>query len=161
MEHKAYQFDWNSFEKEFKDLLISSIRSDNKGALFSFIESNLSFITDPYEGESLNENWKEYLNSLSIQEVADHALTKYYSVQEEFGLNGEWLEINETLTQEEVNALLGFSYSDFDPGCYGSYFQSKSLLNENIGILSNSKNKEIRSYLANLRNVSKGLYVTF
>ncbi len=161
MEHKAYEFDWNSFEKEFAELFISSLRSDDKDALIAFIESNPSSITDPYEGNSLEDNWKEYLNTLSTLEIADHALTKYYSVEEEFGLCDEWLPINETLCQKEIDALLGISYSEFDPGCYGSYFQSPLLLVENIGILSNSGNKTIRSYLGSLSNVCKGLYVTF
>lgn len=161
MEHKAYEFDWNSFEKEFAELLISSLRSENKDALIAFIKSNLSAITDPYEGDSLEGNWKENLSSLSSQEIADHALTKYYSVGEEIGLCDQWIPISESLSQKEVDALLGASYSEFDPGCYGSYFQSPSLVIENIAILSNSGHEPLKSYLGNLSNVSKGLYVTF
>jgi len=161
MEHKAFDFDWTSFNQELSPVLIYALQSDNESLLLDFIKDNLSCITDPYEGQNLEDDWEEVLISSPIQDIADHTLTKYYSVTEDIGLGENWLFINETLPLKGINALLGISFREFDPGCCGSYFQSREQLNESIGILSQFYNPIVESYLDDLTNVRKGLYVTF
>ena len=161
MEHKAFDFDWGSFEAELLPILLPALKAEDTAKMLSFIESNLNCISDPYEGERLAVNWKDELVSLPIQDIADYALTKYYSVTEEFGLGDSWIQISDELYQNEVDALLGNSFGVFDPGCYGSYFQSLEHLKQSIDILSKNENAAVKSYIKDLSKVSKGLYVTF
>jgi hypothetical protein len=161
MEHKAYEFDWDSFDSELRPILENSLSTNENTKLYSFINSNLNYLTDPYEGERLEENWEDLLETKSIQELGDFALTKYYKVTEGFGLGNNWLKLQEGLTQDIINALLGTSLSGFDPGCYGSYFQTSKQRKANIVLLSESNIPFVKEFLANLCKLNKGLYVTF
>ena len=78
MEHKAYEFNWENFNAELRSIMESSLSSGEIDLLTKFIEKNLSYLSDPYEGETLEENWKDLLGENSVQELADFALTKYY-----------------------------------------------------------------------------------
>ena len=161
MEHKAFDFDWNSFEAELLPILLPALKAEDSAKILSFIESNLNYISDPYEGERLADKWRDELVSLPIQDIADYALTKYYSVIDGFGLGDSWIQISDELHQYEVDALLGNSFEVFDPGCYGSYFQSLAHLKKSIKILSKNENEVVKSHVKDLSKVSKGLYVTF
>ena len=161
MEHKAFDFDWDEFEIALLPVFLSTLASNDSTGLLEFIELNLENITDPYEGDKLGKNWQVEISSYSIQEIADYALTKYYSVTEEFGLGNSWISQTDKLSKKEVDALLGTSFKCFDPGCYGSYFQSLGQLNESIKILSNIKDPIVAQYVRDLSGMKKGLYVTF
>ena len=161
MEHKAFDFDWDSFEAELLPILLPALKAKDSAKILSFIESNLNCISDPYEGERLTDNWRDELVSLPIQDIADYALPKYYSVTKEFGLGDSWIQISDELHQNEVDALLGKAFEIFDPGGYGSYFQSLEQIKQSIDILSKNENPVVKSYVKDLSEVSKGLYVTF
>jgi hypothetical protein len=161
MEHKAFEFDWDSFDKELLSILIPSLQIEDCEPIISFIKSNQHLISDPYEGSKLDVGWEEKLSSLPILDIADHALTKYYSVNKDIGLGDSWLAINEYLSQREIDALLGSSFKVFDPGCYGSYFQTERQLRDNVRILASVDNQIIKEYVSYLSSVHKGLYVTF
>ena len=107
MEHKAYSFDWSGFEIELCPILLSALNTDDRVPLLSFIDFNIRSITDPYEGEKLSHDWQEELGVLPVQDVADHALTKYYSVDTGFGIGENWMEITDKLSQTVIDALLG------------------------------------------------------
>lgn len=161
MEHKAFHFEWGLFEKEFLPFLSPALKTENPNKIIDFIESSLNHISDPYNGNPLTHNWKDELASLSIQHIADYALTKYYSVNDDFGLGDSWVKLSDSLLQVELDAFLGNSLKGFDPGCYGSYFQSPEQIKISIDILSKSENRTVKSYVESLSKVSNGLYVTF
>ncbi len=161
MEHKAYEFDWDNFNSELRPLLEQSISNDQNENLYSFINKNIEDLTDPYEGEPLDKDWEEQLETKSTQELGDFALTKYYDVTEEYGLGDNWLPLQEEIPQNIINALLGASITGFDPGCYGSYFQSSNQRKENAELLSASNIELIKEFSSYLTKLNKGVYVTF
>jgi hypothetical protein len=161
MEHKAFDFYWNLFEKELLPILQIALNRKDSELLINFIKLNLEYISDPYEGAPLVDDWHDELTLLPIQDIADYALTKYYSVENQLGLGDSWIDISDNLSKKEVDALLGHAFDNFDPGCYGSYFQSIDELKRNSALLSKVKNPIIESYIDDLSKVSKGLYVTF
>lgn len=161
MEHKAYEFDWDKFNNELRPILEQSLSSDENTSLYSFIYENLEYLTDPYEGEPLEEDWEGQLETKTIQELGDFALTKYYKVTEVYGLGDNWLPLQKELPQTIINALLGTSISEFDPGCYGSYFQSSKQRTENVTLLLKSNVKLVNELATYLSKLNKGVYVTF
>ena len=161
MEHKAYEFNWKDFEEELLPLLKSAIAEDSESHIEQFIESNLDSICDPYEGEVLTTQWREKLESETVQELCDFALTKYYSVATDVGVADEWLPIQSQLAENELSSLLGSTILGFDPGCYGSYFQTPAQLKNSIEVLSQSKLGVVEGYVKAVYGVKKGLYVTF
>lgn len=161
MEHKAYEFDWDSFENELLSALLDALREDDNSKLLEFIACNLESITDPYEGEPLDKHWRENLIHSPTQEIADYALTKYYSVNDDLGLGSEWLSLKDSLKQQEIDSLLGVSYQEFDPGCCGSYFQSIEQLKAKLPIDYSADSPTLKLYLDDMARITKGLYVTF
>ncbi|MFM2602003.1 hypothetical protein [Vibrio diabolicus] len=161
MEHKAYEFDWYEFQYELKPLMLEALSSNQTAIILHFIGENKSVITDPYEGEALPENWIDELTNESVQTLLDFALTKYYSLADDLGLDSDWANLSDCLNNEQSMALLGESINNFDPGCYGSYFQSSSMLEESINVLSSLKDPQISGFVERLRTLRKGLYVTF
>lgn len=145
MEHKAYEFDSDNFYNELFPVLEESLSKDENTNLYFFIKENLGYLTDPYEGEPLQEDWEELLETKKSQELGDFALTKYYKVTEDFGLGDIWLPLQEKLPQNIVNALLGTSISGFDPGGYGSYFQSSNQRIENVALLNKSNINQLKN----------------
>lgn len=62
MAHKAYAFDWKAFEiDEFSTLLVQALESDDASLLICYIENHRHSLKDPYEGDPLDENWREML----------------------------------------------------------------------------------------------------
>ena len=161
MEHKAYKFRWNEFKSELYPIMISSLENDCEIKLNEFISSNLSFLSNPYDEEPLDEEWKQQLETHTVQELADFALTKYYDISDNFGLGSDWLEIADNCSSIENSALLGNAIDKFDPGCYGSYFQNPSEIEQSAVILEGSIDESVRSYAGMLRKIRSGLYVTF
>ncbi|HGF4942309.1 TPA: hypothetical protein ACF4E7_004632 [Vibrio parahaemolyticus] len=161
MEHKAYEFDWYEFQKELKPLMLETLPSDETAIILHFIRENQSIITDPYEGEALPENWSDDLANEPVQTLLDFALTKYYSLADDLGLDRDWVNLSESLSNEQSMAFLGESINNFDPGCYGSYFQSPSMVEKSISVLSSLKDPKVSGFVKRLRTLKKGLYVTF
>ncbi|NMZ19019.1 hypothetical protein HBO08_18560 [Pseudomonas rhodesiae] len=55
-EHKAFIFDFDSFDSELRPLLEASLRSGNIEPLRCFILSNKELLVDPYEGDALDDD---------------------------------------------------------------------------------------------------------
>ena len=88
MSHKAFAFDWRTFERELLPVLVHALSTDSGDGLVRFVDSNITHCTDPYEGEPLLPNWKDSLGTGDVQELGDYALTKYYDATDDCGLDG-------------------------------------------------------------------------
>jgi hypothetical protein len=176
MEHKAFVFDHEEFELELKEILEIALNLNEIRGLEDFITLNINYLTDPYEGERLPENWDEMLEYKDPHNYGDFALTKFYNPTEDIGLGYDWIEIEDVLSNEYGECIcilgnpIGKENNYFDPGKMGSYFQSLSMVMDNknkIDILM--KNKP--SYIEFLTPVvsmfdfalmsKKGLYISF
>jgi hypothetical protein len=176
MEHKAFIFDYEAFESELKEILEAALDLNNIEGLENFIKLNMNYLTDPYEGEQLSENWNEMLEYRDPHEYGDFALTKFYNPTEDIGLNYEWIEIGDVLSSESGESIsifgnsIGKNNNYFDPGKMGSYFQSSRMVKENkkrIDTLIKSKlvYREIlapASCMFDAASLSnQGLYISF
>lgn len=183
MQHKAFLFDIGSFESELAPVLMNALLHHDPAALVAFIEAHRDVVVDPYEGEPLENDWlvslqrqrandattlgDEACRLMLIQDVADHALTKYYNVKDDEGL-GNWLNLSERLSEPQRAALLGIPFgpaaNPFDPGRMGSYFQDWLTVQQSQSALRDCLLPELRSFLALLAKATaehKGVYVTF
>ncbi len=161
MYHKAFVFEWIVFETDLKPILERAINSQNPDGLCEFIDANLEFIKDPYEGEPVDSDWRDQLEAGDLQEIADFALTAYYDPDGDFGLYHDWLDIDENASEEERQAILGFSIEGFDPGRMGSYFQDPEKLKTSRGVLNRSKDPRLKNFASRMQQACSGLYVTF
>ena len=138
MEHKAFVFDYRAFVDELSHILENSLLSNNSDNLINFIQQNLNFLQDPYEGEPLDNDWQSLLEITDIQQCGDFALTKYYDPQTDIGIGEKWQEIQTIFYQEygQDSMILGRPFAKdnkfFDPGKMGSYFQSDHQVRENL-----------------------------
>ena len=168
-DHKAFAFDWGSFQAEMAGLLGQALRTGNAANLERFIDANLSGCASPYDGEKLDAGWRRSLGIAGLQEIADFALTKYYDPSDDHGLHEEWGEVESGLPESARYALLGTPFREgsdavFDPGMMGSYFQSPEQVRASLVTLRAVDAKELESYVRFLASVvreTKGLYVTF
>jgi hypothetical protein len=182
MEHKAFVFDYEAFIAQFSDLLENSLYSERIEDIVNFIQENLSYLKDPYEGEPLDYNWENQVQEIKdVHIYADFALTKFYNPDKNIGLVYNWQNIENTLIDELDELLVepreiilgkpfGSTNNWFDPGRMGSYFQSPEHVKHNMQILQNllAQKPELSVALADLLsmlqtaiNSQKGLYTTF
>jgi len=167
MEHKAYAFDWESFTNELYSTLLNSLETDATEGLAAFIDANIASLTSPYDGEPLNSNWRSQLEEGDAQELADYALTRYYSPKDDYGVI-DWISICDALPPPLQDALLGFPLGSptrcFDPGKMGAYFQTPQLVGDSLAVLRKADNPSLLRF-QQLLELSKagglGLYVTF
>jgi hypothetical protein len=129
MSHKAYAFDWRAFERdELPGLLTGALETNDSSALLAYIERNRAALKDPYEGDPLPRDWKDQLGNRDVHECGDFALTRFYDPAADDGLGHCWSEIDDAVSEEARRALLGSpfgpTHNRFDPGRYGSYFQT-------------------------------------
>ena len=124
-------------------------------------------LTGPYDGELIHTGWRSKLEAGDIQELADYALTRYYSPADDFGV-ADWLLISDTLPADVQAALLGVPLGPamryFDPGRMGSYFQTPQRVEESLATLRRVDSPSIirfRQLLESSRARGLGLYVTF
>lgn len=168
MSHQAFAFDWNAFELNFGRILLTALKTDSGAELAEFIQQERVWLTDPYNGDPLPENWRALLETGDVQELADFALTRYYSVRDDHGVGGSWLALHDSLTEGQSQALLGapFGHRDrlFDPGRLGSYFQSPVMACESLAALAGLAVEEVgpfRELLTACVARRLGVYVTF
>ena len=139
MSHKAYAFDWHGFEFDLHPWLEAALAADNPAELESFIDDNRASVTDPYEGDPLPEDWRAGLENRDVHEFGDYALTRFYDPADDCGVGSAWMSISNQLPEAAANALLGFSVGPpgrlFDPGRYGSYFQTPAQVRESLAVL--------------------------
>lgn len=168
MDHKAYVFDWDAFERELAPVLSGALRTGRCDDLVVFINSQRGFLTDPYEGEPLPPDWSSLIETPDAHQFGDFALTKYYRASDLDGLADAWEGIDDRALPDIAAALLGETFgpkkNPFDPGKYGSYFQTPKRVRESIAALSKVRWPELSGYRAILKSAArqkKGLYVTF
>jgi hypothetical protein len=141
MEHKAFVFDFQGFEKELRPILEKALASNNSSELLRFIEANRASLKDPYEGEPLGEDWREMAEGQDPHQWGDFALTKYYEPSDDRGLGPRWEALQSQLLAKlgKDQALLGKTVgppaNPFDPGKMGSYFQSEEDVKANLSEL--------------------------
>lgn len=68
MEHKAFLLDEKTFQNELSPILYEALEHNNAAPLQFFIEENLEQLTDPYEGEPLDEDWETMLELRTPEE---------------------------------------------------------------------------------------------
>jgi hypothetical protein len=140
MFHKAYAFDWPAFEQdELPELLSRALETGDLTGLVAYVERNRHVLKNPYEGGPLDEDWEELLENRDVHEFGDFALTRFYDPAAEFGLGYCWNEIDDAFPEEGRLALLGSplgpAHNRFDPGRYGSYFQTPRRVEESLALI--------------------------
>ena len=169
MKHKAYRFDWALFDASLHPVLHHALESDSVASLHSYIDANLNDLTDPYEGQSLDRDWRlliEHIND--VHEIGDFALTRFYDALAESGIGGAWLDLSESLPTQFRTAMLGRTVgppeNPFDPGRMGSYFQSADQVIQSVNVLFGTSDQHLMGYMSLLNECrvrQQGLYVTF
>jgi hypothetical protein len=168
MEHKAYAFDWTRFEFDLNPLLVQALTDDDPAELEAYIDEHLAELTDPYEGEPLPADWRDALENRDVHEYGDYALTRFYDSADCWGVGYEWARLSEELPEPAANAMLGLTVGPperlFDPGRYGSYFQTPRRVGESLAALQPHACRELAGYLKLLERCAgggRGVYVTF
>jgi hypothetical protein len=162
--HKAFEFDWVTFEADLAPILKRALEADDTGAIERFIQECRVDLRDPYEGETLPSDWRELLEVGDLQELSDFALTRYYNPTEDFGLAEQWSELSKGIEAPEQESLLGQPFGSFDPGRMGSYFQTPARAATSLSILrelADPRTSEFVEALKGAVSAGKGLYVTF
>ena len=174
MEHRAFVFHFGTFEVELKPILIDGLATGNCSELRCFIQDNLEFLSDPYEGEPLNSSWESMIEFPDAHQYGDFALTRYYRPDQDIGLGYYWEVLQEKvagIVKSGESPILGFTVGPtevpFDPGKMGTYFQTSSLARDNLRkleALSAGQDPVWESaikMLAAAVNVQRGLMITF
>jgi hypothetical protein len=174
--HRAYAFAYSDFRAELAPLLEEALLSDDGAPLSRFIVENRAALTDPYDGEPLDDDWQERLEAGNVQQLGDFALTKYYDGDWDMGLDADWRTVREELrgAGEDERLLLGAQLGPpsrrFDPGQHGSYFQSEEDVQQGLAVVRRlvASRPPLEQLLAPLHDLleqaarsGKGLYVTF
>jgi len=174
MEHKAFVFDFRSFEKELRLILERALSSNDSSELLQFIEDHRASLKDPYEGEPLEEGWRGMAEGQDAQQWGDFALTKYYEPGNDLGLGRNWEVLQSELLaklgkdQSVLGRTVGPPANPFDPGRMGAYFQTEEDVTANLSELqhfhSNGAGDQANRLVEILRAAAargRGLYITF
>jgi len=175
MEHKAFIFDHQSFDQELRETLEEALDSGNCEKLLTFISENKESLSDPYEGDPLEDDWKSMIEVEDAHQYGDFALTRYYSPQDDIGLGSSWNFVQEivagigsAVTSPILGSTIGPESDPFDPGKAGSYLQSIEQVRESLAglraLAETHQSVEFGEAVVLLQEASesgKGLYVTF
>ncbi len=169
MEHRAYEFDWATFDTDLRPILADALGSNDTSQLLSYIDTNISELTDPYEGLPLTSDWQSQVEHIDeVHTLGDFALTRFYNPVDDFGVGDAWTEISDALNESCQVAMLGQTVgptdNPFDPGRMGSYFQSPNTVVQSIVELAAVNDPKLADYLSLLnacRSKNRGVYVTF
>ncbi|MFB3906747.1 MAG: hypothetical protein ACE15E_25210 [Acidobacteriota bacterium] len=170
MEHKAFVFDYDGFQRELRPLLERALASENPDSLIAFIKADLQSFRDPYEGDRLEDDWEDVMETKDVHQYGDFALTKYYDPGADIGLGREWEEIGQVLEMKLGTRVpvLGHPITAhgrvFDPGKMGSYFQSEQDIQHNLAQIEELEEPRLSplvTLLKRARAEQTGLYVTF
>lgn len=166
MQHKAFAFDWNAFQRQLHPILHQALCSGSVAELAAFIEHHRHSLTDPYEGQPLPDDWSSLMESRDVHDHGDFALTLYYSPTADNGIGDSWLELSDD--SSVANALLGapFGPTDklFDPGRMGSYFQTPDAVSSSLRVLFGDDRPELSDFVDLLEFCEAeglGIFVTF
>lgn len=168
MEHKAFAFNWDSFEQELYPTLVKALETGEVQEIINFIERNRKHLTDPYEGQPLDDRWQSPLANRDVHEYGDYALTKYYAPDEAAGVGEAWSDLSDELSTAATRALLGDTVGStgnlFDPGRMGSYFQRPEQARASLNVLKSLDMPELADFcqlLSECVNKKLGVYITF
>ena len=168
MEHKAFAFDWTSFDRDLRPILVNALQDAEPTHLVRFVDDNLDLLSDPYEGERLQPDWKTQLQNVhDVQELGDFALTRYYDPASDAGIGGAWLDLDgsiEKLRDKMLGQSIGPPDNLFDPGRMGAYFQTPELVSELSVAVQRIEHPCFVDFRAMLQVAvanGSGLYVTF
>ena len=166
MEHKAFAFDWNAFQRDLAPILHDALSCDSVAALAAFIEHHRHSLTDPYEGQPLPKDWWSSMENRDVQEHGDFALTRYYSPTVDFGIGDSWIEFSSGFPSPQIllGDLFGPADNRFDPGRMGSYFQTPTVVASSLRDLSANDHPELSGFVGLLERCNAGemgVYVTF
>ncbi|WBL45591.1 hypothetical protein LOR37_12875 [Clostridium estertheticum] len=75
----------------------------------TFINNHIGKVKSAYTGDLVNHNWEREMENGGIQELADFAMTCYYSPEEEIGLSYDW---------DELLAAISMLSTTFEPDYY-------------------------------------------
>jgi len=164
MEHKAFVFHFEEFDRDLRPILELSLRTNDSRALIQFVREHQPSIRDPFEGNPIDDDWLTQVETPDAHQVGDYALTRYYDPGSDIGLGYEWVNLNNELRTLSLGSPIGPIENVFDPGKMGSYFQSREDLRLNYedvrGCSEQSAGKLLAMYELALQT-DTGLYVTF
>lgn len=116
----------------------------------------------------MSADWQEALENRDLHEYGDYALTRFYNPTDCSGVGYEWVRLSDNLPEPAAKAMLGFSIGPperlFDPGRYGSYFQTPTLVRESLSILQPFRMPELARFMELLEQCAaegRGIYATF
>ena len=174
MEHKAFVFDYESFERELRPSLEDALATGDTSRLESFISMNLDALRDPYEGQPLRADWASLVEVKDAHQYGDFALTKYYNPTADIGLGSVWERVQDLAASPSrtsspiLGTTVGPSDAPFDAGKMGSYFQSARSVRENyeyvLELAKSTRSAELNKAAEMLEEAARnnaGLYVTF
>jgi hypothetical protein len=108
------------------------------------------------------------LGNKNVQEYGDFALTRFYDPAMDLGVGEEWMEIDDSLSESNRSAFLGYPIHSknnvFDPGYMGSYFQTPEQVAaslRNVIELAIETNESFQALLEDSNRSGLGIYVTF
>lgn len=170
MSHKAFLFNYGTFQDELRPILETSLATDDTTRLVEFVDHHLLSLKDPNEGDPIQPKWSD-LVKMDAHQIGDLALTRYYDPRQDIGLGAAWMSLSEVadLAPDGSSPLLGRPIGPptnlFDPGKMGSYVQSESDVGDSLRLLEQSRHqRELHEMIEILRRAAehhKGLYVTF
>jgi hypothetical protein len=168
MDHKAYRFNWPSFDLDLRGILTQALADNNPAALEAYINEHLAELKDPNHWGSLSGDWRNGLENRDVHEYGDYALTRFYDPSDCRGIGYGWSTLSEELPQQAAMAMLGIPIGPpkklFDPGRYGSYFQTPELVRKSLSALEPYTRPDLTTYLELLKRCVRercGVYVTF
>lgn len=97
MEHKAFLFDTQGFDQELRKIIVTSGEENEPKPLHEYIVNNIGKVRSVYTRELLENNWENELELGGVQELADFAMTCFYSPEDDRGLSYLWDAPLETL----------------------------------------------------------------
>jgi hypothetical protein len=174
MQHRAFLFDFVGFQSELAATLEDALRSGSPASLIRFVDERRSSLRDPYEGESLPDDWQHLVDSTDPQQVGDVALTKYYNPKDDRGLGPTWEATADSV--ERIATSLGFSPvlgrtigppgRPFDPGKMGAYFLSPADVENALQAIASSaiptgRIDSLVQLLMDAKTKTLGVFVTF
>jgi hypothetical protein len=167
-EHKAYVFDWSAFDAELGIVLYAALETGDCTELAAFIDAERNRLTDPNEGDPLPDDWRALVYTWDAHQLGDFAMTAYYRVRGAEGLGYAWAEVYDRATPTLLSAVLGAPFgppsTPFDPGKYGSYFQTPQGVQQSRVALEAFDWPELTRYRSLLTDAARegvGVYVTF
>jgi hypothetical protein len=148
MGHRAYIFDWPSFENELLPAIAAGLEGD-VDSLKAFVADQRGLLVDPATAEPLGDL---ELEAADVDRLGQIAMTRFYDPTADHGLGRAWDELVSSLSDEELKLLLGepvkVARRTF---CEGTVFQSNGRVRISYKKLRELDRPELRSFARTLR----------